>query len=137
MTVAPHSHSIVLRHGNALICQRKFFLCTRKHRARNPSEICALDFKGEFRRSAISSVPATIGIDWSIFSNLLSKRQPGATWKNTVSRSNDKFDMQRDIGRGVQSPGAALYSRVRMSMPLGLSSDLECQQDRALQLVQD
>ncbi|MGC2833822.1 MAG: hypothetical protein WA238_06455 [Methylocella sp.] len=38
-----------------------------KHRAPDPSEIYALDFEEEFRRSAICSVSATIGIDRPIF----------------------------------------------------------------------
>src|ERR1700730_12831956 len=46
--------------------QGKFFPYTLKHRALKPSEIRALDFKGEFRRSAICSVSATIGINRSI-----------------------------------------------------------------------
>jgi hypothetical protein len=62
----PHSHSMVLSHGNALIFQRKFFLRTAKNRLTDPSEIFALDFKHEFRRSAICSVSATIGINRSI-----------------------------------------------------------------------
>jgi hypothetical protein len=41
----PHSHSIVLRHGNALIFQRKFFPRMTKNRLADPSEICALDLK--------------------------------------------------------------------------------------------
>ena len=45
-----YSHSIILRHGNALIWRHKFFLCTTKNRLSDPSEILALDFKGEFRR---------------------------------------------------------------------------------------
>jgi hypothetical protein len=53
-----------------LVFQRKFFLRTMKNRLPDPSEICALDFKGQFPRSAISSVSATIGINWSIFSLL-------------------------------------------------------------------
>jgi len=40
----PHSHSIILDHGNALIFQRKFFLRTTKYRLADPSEICALEF---------------------------------------------------------------------------------------------
>jgi hypothetical protein len=38
-----------------------------KNRLPDPSEIFALEFKGEFRRFKISSVSATIGIDLSIF----------------------------------------------------------------------
>jgi hypothetical protein len=63
-----HSHSIVSTHRNALILCRKFFPCAAKDRLADPSEIRALDFKQEFRRSAICSVSATIGVDRSIFS---------------------------------------------------------------------
>jgi hypothetical protein len=63
----PYSHSIVLDHGNALIFQSNSFLHATKHRLPDPSEIHALDFKGEFRRFGICSVPATIGVYWSIF----------------------------------------------------------------------
>jgi hypothetical protein len=58
---------MVLSDGNAVIYQHKLFRRTVKNRPPDPSEICALDFKREFRRSAISSVSATIDIDWSIF----------------------------------------------------------------------
>jgi hypothetical protein len=34
-----------------------------KNRLADPSEICALEFKEEFRRSALCSVSATIGIN--------------------------------------------------------------------------
>jgi hypothetical protein len=64
--IAPHSHSIIFVHGNALKFQR-IFQRKLKHRAPDPSEICALDFKEKFRQFAICSVSATIGIDWSIF----------------------------------------------------------------------
>jgi len=57
----------VPRHGNALILHRKFFLRIAKNRLGDPSEIRAPEFEGEFRRSAISSVSATIGLNWSIF----------------------------------------------------------------------
>jgi hypothetical protein len=56
-----------LDYGNALNFQRKFFLRMMKNRLPDPSEICALDFKQEFRRFAIPSVSATIGIDRPIF----------------------------------------------------------------------
>jgi hypothetical protein len=52
---------------NALIYQRNFFLPTAKSRLADPSENCALDFKRESRRYAISSVSATIDIDRPIF----------------------------------------------------------------------
>jgi hypothetical protein len=62
-----HSHSMVLSDGSALIFQRKLFQRTSKNRLPNPSDICALDFKREFRRLGICSISATIGINWSIF----------------------------------------------------------------------
>jgi len=37
---------------------------TLKNRLRDPSEIHALEFNGEFWQSAICSVSAAIGIDW-------------------------------------------------------------------------
>jgi hypothetical protein len=43
--VSPHSHSIVLGDGSALIHLRKFFRRARKNRLANPSEIYTLDFK--------------------------------------------------------------------------------------------
>src|ERR1700730_6523790 len=63
------SISIVTSTMNAIMGttqQGTFFPYTLKHRALKPSEIRALDFKGEFRRSAICSVSATIGINRSI-----------------------------------------------------------------------
>jgi hypothetical protein len=60
------AHSIVLSDDNALI-YRRIFRRAAKNRLPGPFEIRALDFKQEFRRSAVSSVSATIGIDWSIF----------------------------------------------------------------------
>jgi len=38
-----------MSHRNALIFQRKFFRRTTKNRLTDPSEICALEFKEEFR----------------------------------------------------------------------------------------
>jgi hypothetical protein len=38
-----------------------------KNRLPDPSEICALEFKAEFRRFGIDSISATIDIDQSIF----------------------------------------------------------------------
>ena len=50
--------------------QGKFFPYTLKHRALKPSEIRALDFKGEFPRFGIGAVSATIGTDrFSTFFN--------------------------------------------------------------------
>jgi hypothetical protein len=58
-----HSHSIVFGHCDALNFLREFLLRTLEHRVRDQSEIWALDSKQEFRRSAICSVSATIGIN--------------------------------------------------------------------------
>jgi hypothetical protein len=54
-------------HRNALIFKRQFFLRIAKNRLVDPSEIRALDLKHESQQSAISSLSATISIDWSIF----------------------------------------------------------------------
>jgi len=43
--------------------KRKFLLSITKNRLADPSEICALEFKEEFRRSAICAVSPTIGIN--------------------------------------------------------------------------
>ena len=56
-----------------------------KNRLPNPSKIRPLDFKSEFRRSAICAVSATIGIDWSTLGIF---RESGVTrmaQKKTVS----------------------------------------------------
>ena len=82
----PHSHSIVLGHGNALIFQRKFFLRMRENRLHDPLKICALEFKGEFRRSGIWSVSATIDIDWPIFPLIAPTDRQPATTKKAVTR---------------------------------------------------
>jgi hypothetical protein len=63
----PHSHSIVLMHGNALILPSKFFLRATKNRLPDPSKIRAPEFKSEFHRFGICSVSVTIDIDRSIF----------------------------------------------------------------------
>ena len=69
----PHSHSIVLSDDNALTFQRNFFLRTAKNRLLYPSEICALDFKQKFRRSAICSVSATIDNARTIFASSITR----------------------------------------------------------------
>jgi hypothetical protein len=55
------------------------------HHIPDPSEILALEFKGEFRRSAICSVSQTIDIDWSIFLGVLRKSGVSSLPKKTVS----------------------------------------------------
>src|SRR5258708_714415 len=56
-----------------------------KNRIPDPSEIPALEFKGEFRRSEICSVSQTIDIDWSIFLGVLRKSGVSSLPKKTVS----------------------------------------------------
>jgi hypothetical protein len=58
---------MISRHGNALIPRHKFFPHTTKNRLPDPSETCALESQGEFRRFGICSVSATIDNDRSIF----------------------------------------------------------------------
>jgi hypothetical protein len=65
--------------------QCNFFPLTPKNRPVDPSEIRALEFKGEFRRSAICSVSGTIGIDRSIFRHPQERGVIGIETKNTVS----------------------------------------------------
>jgi hypothetical protein len=72
-------------HGKALNSRCKFFPRTPKHRSPDPSENRALDFKGEFRRSAICSVSATIDIDWSTFLEVLREGGVSILPKKTVS----------------------------------------------------
>ena len=55
---------------------KKIFPRMTKDRLAEPSKICALDFKYEFRRSTGCSVSATIGIDWPILGIF---REDGAT----------------------------------------------------------
>jgi len=84
-TTPPHSHSIILSDGNDLNSKRKYFVHTTKNRLLDPSEICALEFKKEFRRFRIWSVSATIGIDWSILCVLGRDSFVGSAAKRTVS----------------------------------------------------
>jgi hypothetical protein len=46
-----------------------------ENRIHDPSKICALEFKREFRRFGVWSVSATIDIDWPIFP-LIDSQQP-------------------------------------------------------------
>ncbi len=80
-----HSHSIVLSDRNALNSKRKSFRRTVKHRLLDPSENQVLDFKHEFRRSAIGSISATIDSNRSIFSNSSSRQGTTRHRKDTVS----------------------------------------------------
>jgi hypothetical protein len=60
---------MVLSHRKALIQRRKCSPPMTKNRLLGPSEIRALEFKGEFRRFRFRSVPATIDNDQSISQN--------------------------------------------------------------------
>jgi hypothetical protein len=84
-----------LSDDNALIYQRNFFLHTTKNRLLDPSEIRALDFKGEFRRFEISSVSATIDIDWSILANFL-RRLPDQLAAKRPSASTQRLQLPRN-----------------------------------------
>ena len=62
--VAPHSHSIILSHGNALIYRHKLLPRTTKNRLADPSEISALDSKANFddpRFARFQRLSASIG----------------------------------------------------------------------------
>ena len=99
--LSPHSHSIVLSHGNALIWQCEFFLRTLENQLCDPSEICALDFKREFRRFGIGSVSATIDNNRSIFdSRAATSRDPLGTKKRTVKHGRTV----RTVAPGIRPP---------------------------------
>jgi len=66
-----HSHSIILSDRNALNSKRKFFLHPTKNRLSDPSEISALEFKGESCRLGLYSVSVIIDIDRSTSLNLI------------------------------------------------------------------
>jgi hypothetical protein len=58
---SPHSHSIILSDRNASNSECKFFPHMTKNRLADPSEICALEFKGEFAQFRNWLVSAIIG----------------------------------------------------------------------------
>jgi hypothetical protein len=70
---------MVLSDHNALIQHSKFFPRTMKNRLADPSKICALEFKSEFRRSELCPVSGTIGIDRSVSRH---PPEPGVTGIN-------------------------------------------------------
>ena len=106
----PHSHSIVPRHSKALIFQRKFFLHTTKNRPSDPSKIHALDFKGEFQRSAICPASATISIYWSIFVCSPPTKRRLCFPENTVMTAPITRACRRTIGAHAPLPGKAKVS---------------------------
>jgi hypothetical protein len=133
-----HSHSIVLIYGNALTRQRKFFLHTVENRLYDPSEICALDFKREFLRSAICSVSATVGIDRSIFGSRRNDPLSVQRRKNTVSANGTRpfCDAgraplrQREISFSQGAEWKALISRYIGTIPL--SGDAPCAAEQSI-----
>jgi len=88
-------HGTLPWNDNALTSQCKFFLSTTKNRRADPSEICALEFKGKFRRFGICSVSGTIGIDRSIFRRRLRHTVIRSSVKNTVTLSYHSRRQQR------------------------------------------
>jgi len=64
--------------------QAQILLRGTKNRLLDPSEIRAPEIKGRSRRSAIGSVSATIGIDWSILEIIRDSGVIGLA-QNTVS----------------------------------------------------
>jgi hypothetical protein len=91
-----------------LIWRDKFLRATVKHRLRDPSEIRALDFKGEFRRSAICSPSATIAINGSIIRLL--QRQPNICSTAKIPSAPSRFG-------GGKSVDAAAISAFRHMYP--------------------
>jgi hypothetical protein len=66
---------MIFGYHKTLIRRDKFLRGTVKHRLRDPSDIRALDFKGEFRRSAICSPSATIANQWVDYSTATTPAQ--------------------------------------------------------------
>jgi hypothetical protein len=66
-----------------------------KNRLSDPSEICALEYKGEFRRLGICSVSATIGIDRSIFKVCGESGVIGSAEKRPSATTNGRFGERR------------------------------------------
>jgi hypothetical protein len=75
----------------------QFFPLTAKNRPGDPSEIRALEFKGEFRRSAICSISGTIGIDRSIFRHPRERGIIGIETKNTFSACSLEQQTAQDL----------------------------------------
>lgn len=86
----PHSHSIVLSHGNVLIYRCKFF-CERQ-RTVSPirQKIALLNFKENFRRFGVPLVSATIGVNRSIFAIPRKNRVIGLAEKVSLRDNNRK-----------------------------------------------
>jgi hypothetical protein len=76
-----------------------------KNRLPDPSEICALEFKGKFRGFRICSVSATIDNDWSILDvHSLHLRDPPRREK-TVTDSKKLAVCKRHVKASPDSAG--------------------------------
>jgi hypothetical protein len=73
----------------------QIFSAHLKNRLPDPSEICALDFKHEFRRFRICPVSATIGINWSIFYVVAATALSARLQKKTVSLERGSVEQHR------------------------------------------
>jgi hypothetical protein len=99
-----------LSNRNTLNFQNERFPLTSKNRLVDPSEIRALDFKHQFRRSAICAV-STIGVDWSnleIFREdgiiTLAQKRPSAMANRALVPSLALAAITRRLGPGRSSP---------------------------------
>jgi hypothetical protein len=75
---------MIFNNHKPLIQPSKCIRRSPKNRPPDPSEICALDFKGEFRQSAICSASATIDIYWSYSSS--AHRRPRGSYASPKGR---------------------------------------------------
>jgi len=101
----PHSHSMISCHRRALNYQRKSLLRTAKHRRPDPSEICALEFKGKFRRFGVCSISTTIEINRSILCVLRRDPCDRISKKNTVSITRTRDAHSARHGSAVKREG--------------------------------
>jgi hypothetical protein len=104
-----------------LIQRDNFFGACSKNRAPNPSEIYAFDSKQEFRRSAICSVPATIGIDWSILELFNKNGVTGLAQKRPSAMTNGASAMAwrfASIARRLGLMGCAISSRTQATFKM-------------------
>jgi hypothetical protein len=65
------------------------------HPLPDPPEICALEFKGKFRRFGICTVSATIGIDRLVFWRRLPSLERAAVRKKTVTTLSRLMSLQQ------------------------------------------
>src|ERR1700737_1993878 len=77
-----------------------------KNRLADPSEICALEFKGELGRFGSCLVSATIGIDWSIYEPSSTRCVASLEEKRTVSQH--QRSIRHEHGRRADCRAACL-----------------------------